>query len=155
MSPDASMREPQTSLAGGCHCGNLRVLFESAHPVSELPLRACTCSFCRTHGVRTTVDPQGRLTIWVRDPEQLSRYRFGGKTADYLICRSCGAYVAAVMQKGDAYVGTLNVNVLDVREIFRQPAIPANYEGEATEERKARRATTWTPTVLPRSSANS
>jgi hypothetical protein len=141
------MRVRQTSLAGGCHCGNIRVQFESDKNPAELPLRACSCSFCRTHAVRTTVDPQGLLRIWIREPELLSRYRFGFKTADYLICRRCGVYVAAVTSDGPTSYGTLNIHVLDVREVFRQPAVAADYEGETADQRRTRRAATWTPTI--------
>ena len=44
---------------GGCHCGNIRVAYLTAKPVSEWPIRACQCSFCRKHGVRATGDPEG------------------------------------------------------------------------------------------------
>jgi hypothetical protein len=138
----------RTSLAGGCHCGNIRILFESDHSPEKLPLRACTCSFCRAHGGISTSDPLGRLQITVRDPALLSRYRFGFKTADFLICRSCGVYVAAVQTEGEACFATLNVNVLDVREVFRQTAVAADYDGEQAVARRARRAATWTPTKL-------
>ncbi len=138
----------RTSLSGGCHCGNIRILFESDQSPEKLTLRACTCSFCRAHGGISTSDPLGRLSITIADPALLGRYRFGLKTADFLICRNCGVYVAAVQTDGAACFATLNVNVLDVREVFRQAAVPADYEGEQAVARKARRAATWTPTKL-------
>lgn len=145
------MSEPRTSMAGGCHCGNLRVSFESPSSPTELQLRACACSFCRSHGVRTTVDPRGKLDIQVREAAELSRYRFGLKTADYLICRRCGIYVAAVLSSGSSSSGLyamLNVNVLDLRERFRQPALALDFEGELESERRIHRIATWTPATL-------
>ena len=83
-------------LRGACHCGQVQVAFETAMSVADLPLRACGCSFCRRHGTKAVADPSGRLTISA-PPNGLNRYRFGLRTADYLICRTCGAYVAAVI----------------------------------------------------------
>lgn len=142
------MTEPRTSMAGGCHCGNIRVDFQSPSSPMELPLRACACSFCRSHGVRTTVDPHGKLDIQVRESAELSRYRFGLKTADYLICRRCGIYVAAVLSSGSSLYAMLNVNVLDLRERFRQPALAMDFEGTLDTERRAHRIATWTPATL-------
>ena len=42
-------------------------------------------------------DPRGRVSIRVREPEQLSRYRFALAMADFLVCRRCGVYLAAVI----------------------------------------------------------
>ena len=142
------MRAAPEMLSGGCHCGNVHVEFESMRSPSELVLRLCTCSFCRAHGARTTVDPQGRLRLRISDASAISRYRFGHKTADFLICQRCGVYVAAIMTHNGASYGTLNVNVLDVREVFRQAGTAVDYEGEQAQERTARRATTWTPATV-------
>ena len=142
------MSEPRTSMAGGCHCGNLRVTFESPSSPTDLPLRACACSFCRSHSVRTTVDPRGKLELVVKEAAELSRYRFGLKTADYLICRRCGVYVAALLSHGSSLYAMLNVNVLDLRERFRQPALAMDFEGNLPSERHAHRIATWTPATF-------
>ncbi|HEX3810276.1 MAG TPA: hypothetical protein VHW02_11330 [Rhizomicrobium sp.] len=72
---------------GGCHCGNLSYVFEASAGLDELGLRADQCSFCPAHGARNTSDPSGKMHIAVRDPVKLARYRFGLKTADFLVCR--------------------------------------------------------------------
>ena len=51
-------------LHGGCHCGALRVEFETRAP-EELPLRECQCTFCRRHGALNTVDANGRVRVVV------------------------------------------------------------------------------------------
>ena len=56
-------------LNGSCHCGNIKVAFETALDPQALPLRACQCAFCRRHGGVTTSDPAGRLVIEINDPE--------------------------------------------------------------------------------------
>src|SRR5262249_49534842 len=82
-------------LHGSCHCGALTVELETAREPRELPVRMCGCTFCRKHRPRYTSDPSGHLTIRIADPASVSRYRFGLRLADFLICRTCGVFVAA------------------------------------------------------------
>jgi hypothetical protein len=132
-----------TTLLGGCHCGALGVAFETAVDPRALPLRACQCSFCRRHGGITTSDPAGRLVIEVRQPELLQRYRFALGITDFLVCRTCGVYVAATMEADGRTLGVVNVNALDDREPFARPAAPMEYGAETVEGREARRAKVW------------
>ena len=86
-----------TTLRGQCHCGNIEVVLTTALSPEQLRLRACTCSFCRRHRARIISDPAGQLEIVVHSDRNLSRYRFGLKTADFLLCRECGVYVGAAI----------------------------------------------------------
>lgn len=138
---DSAMR----TLRGGCHCENIKVVFETSLAPSALQLRACQCSFCVRHGGITTSDPAGQLRIEICDPEQLLRYRFALGVTDFLICRTCGVYVAATMESDGRVLGVLNVNVFDEREPFARRAEPMNYGTERVEDRAARRATVWMP----------
>ncbi len=126
---------------GQCHCGNLQIVFESARAAAELPVRACGCTFCRAHGGLTTTDPAGRLRLGARDPALLNRYRFGWQITDFWICRQCGVYVGATMDR----LGIVNVRALADAAAFTQPPAPMDYDGEAIAERRARRALSWTP----------
>ena len=129
------------TLAGRCHCGNIQISLETRVDPRELPLRACQCTFCRRHGARTTSDPAGRARVTVRDEAELSRYRWGLATADFLVCRRCGVYAAAVLQSW----AVLNANLFDDQEPFRREAQPVDYDGESAEQRIARRRKAWTP----------
>ena len=135
-------------LTGGCHCGNLKVRLESTLPPGQLPVRSCTCAFCVRHGARTTSDPAGRVRISVRDGRRLVRYRFGLRTADFLVCGECGVYVAAVLGRKDAHVATVNVNTLAERALLTREAVEVSYDDESRTERTARRRARWTPAVL-------
>jgi hypothetical protein len=140
------------ALTGGCHCGNVKVVFETALDPTTLSLRACQCSFCRRHGGITTSDPAGRLVIEVLEPGQIHRYRFALGITDFLICRTCGVYVAAAMKAEGATLGVLNVNVLDERVPFARPPTPMEYGAETVEDRGARRAKIWMPVEIQSSS---
>src|SRR5258708_38040170 len=95
-------------LHGKCHCAAIEVSFETTLSPDELEVRACQCSFCRRHGAKTVTDANGRLVISAQEGT-LVRYRFGLCTADFLLCRTCGVYVAAVISDGAGERATLNV----------------------------------------------
>jgi hypothetical protein len=137
-----------TILRGGCHCGNITVGFETALDPTTLSLRACQCSFCRRHGGVTTSGPAGRLVIKVRQAAHLQKYRFALGITDFLICRTCGMYVAAVMESDGRSLGVLNVNVLDEHAPFARPPTPMEYGAEAVEDREMRRAKVWMPVEM-------
>ena len=136
------------AFAGGCHCGAIRLSFETAIAPGDFSVRACGCSFCRSHQTRTVADPAGRLTIAVRDPARLGRYRFGLGTTDFLICRDCGVYIGAVYRDGDGAWGLVNTPALAARSAFAQPATPTDHDAETEAARRARRKSTWTPTTF-------
>lgn len=134
-------------IEGGCHCGNLRLAFHAAGAFEDLPVRACQCSFCRKHNVRATADPDGRLEIAIADAGRLSRYRMGLGITDYIVCASCGVYVAATMEDEEAgrTLATCVVNALDIApERVREPS-PIDYEGETARSRLERRRRRWMP----------
>ena len=136
-------------LTGSCHCGSLQLSFANTLDPAQLPLRACACSFCRRHGARTTSDPNGHVEITVRDKGYLSRYQFALLTAEFLVCKRCGVYVAAVMTgENDELYATVNTNALDARGQFTQNPVTVNYEGEDAASRVARRRVSWTPATI-------
>ncbi len=123
------------------------MLFESDKTPSELGTRTDTCSFCTKHHAIYTADANGQLHITAQNESLIQRYRFGTKTADFLICKTCGVFVAAHMPN-DA-LGVINVHVLDDRADFlATPLQIAELDGETLKARLARRRARWTPTRL-------
>ena len=133
---------------GGCHCGNIRLTFETTRAPGEMELRACLCSFCRKHATRATADPEGHLTIEVTDPALLNRYSFGYRTAAYLLCRTCGVYVAAVTLDETAPRALVIVNALESHRDFTREALAVSYDGEDKAARMKRRREGWTPVTF-------
>jgi hypothetical protein len=84
-----------------------------------------------------------------KQPEFLRRYRFGLRTADFLICRECGTYIAAVLLSGRGAHAAININTLRDAPSGVGPGRPVLRQGESIEERRARRVQTWTPVVGP------
>jgi hypothetical protein len=137
------------TLTGGCHCKNIQVAFETDKAPGDFEPRACDCSFCRQHQTRAVSDPEGKLSITVADGEQLSRYRFGLKSIDFLVCRNCGVYVAPFMpDPGDDHAyASLMISALDERDGFPAP-VTKNYDDQGKEDRADRRRRVWTPATL-------
>jgi hypothetical protein len=130
---------------GGCHCGNLSFVFEATAPLETLGLRADMCGFCRAHGARNTSDPNGAMAIVARDGGLLERYRFGLKTADFLLCRRCGVYIGALLEDEGQGWFTVNVNAFSERPAIDFPIAPHDFDAEDVPTRIARRKRNWTP----------
>ena len=128
---------------GACHCGAVSAEYETNEPVR---LRQDGCGFCSSRGVKSASDPEGRLAL--NASNRLTRYRFGHKTADFLICPACGTYVATHMESPRGAIGVINVVGLNINELRHLPATLTSLEGESTEERLQRRISRWTPMTL-------
>jgi hypothetical protein len=133
-----------------CHCGAVTARYRTALGPSAWSVRACRCSFCRGHGAITTSDPSGSLAFCFEDPTRVSHYRFGGRTADFLICRECGMYVGVQMATDTGRFGILNVLTLRPLLTHLPPAEPVDYGAETAEARRTRREARWTPLVSSR-----
>jgi len=130
---------------GQCHCGALGFEYTTAAAPPAWPVRACQCSFClKHHGVYTS-DPQGSVHFTHRDPAQLSRYRFGHKTADFIFCTRCGSYLGAVTEEDGQALMVMNLHAFDPPIQGLPAAQPMSYEGEDVDKRNTRRASRWTP----------
>ena len=139
-----------TEHGGGCHCGNLVLRLRLAQMPEDSPLRACGCSFCRAHNTCTTSDPRGSVEIWAEDWSLVDPYRFGSRTADFLICRRCGVCIGAVCETTAGSRAVINTNCLDDRAAFIRQPVPTDHENESTEDRIARGAANWTPANIRR-----
>jgi hypothetical protein len=128
---------------GACHCGAVSAAYETSGPVR---LRADGCSFCKTRGVKSASDPEGKLAIV--STQKLTRYRFGHKSADFLICPICGTYVATYMESEGGPIGVINVAGMNIEEFRNLPVTLTSLEGESPEQRIARRVSRWTPMTL-------
>jgi hypothetical protein len=133
---------------GGCHCGNLWIEFETSLNPAEIELRACQCTFCRKHGSLAVTDPAGRLAIAAAHGKSFERYAFGLRTAEYLICKTCGVYVAAVTIGESEPRGIAIVNCLDDRPRFTRAPLAVDYAAESRDQRVERRRRRWTPVTI-------
>ena len=142
------MRESAPTYLARCHCGALTARYQTDLAPSRWSVRADQCSFCRAHGAAMTSDPAGALEFAATDPARLSRYQFGTRTADFLLCGHCGIFLGGTMTHQGRRFGVLNTRALtpSLPELPSPQAV--DFEGETLEARLLRRATRWTPLAL-------
>jgi hypothetical protein len=135
---------------GGCHCGNIHVRLRLSKPPEDQALRACTCSFCRSHTPRIVADAEGLFEVWADDWSLVENYRFGTRTCDFLICRRCGVFIAAVSEFASGTRAVVNANCLDDRGRFISAPAMHEFQEETIESRSERREANWMPALIRR-----
>lgn len=131
-------------ITGSCHCANIRFTLDWAPEPTEIPARACTCSFCRKHGGVWTSCPGGSLAVRVDDPGSVSQYAFGTETARFHICTRCGVVPVVTSQVDGRLYAVVSVNAFDDgfdTGLLRRGAASFDTEDEAA--RLARRQRNW------------
>jgi hypothetical protein len=135
-------------IPGKCHCGNISFSLAWEPEPAQIPARACGCSFCLKHGGVWTSNPKGALKVAVKDPSAVSRYAFGTGTAEFHICARCGVVPVVTSTLDGRLYAVVSVNALEGIDPARIRRAPADFEGEATEARLARRKRNWIPDVV-------
>jgi hypothetical protein len=128
---------------GACHCGNISFALAWEPDPTEIPARACGCSFCVKHGGVWTSNPRGVLKIKVREPSRVGRYGFGTRTAQFHVCSECGVVPVVTSEIEGRIYAVVNVNTFDGVDTALLRRSPANFDGEGTDSRLARRARNW------------
>lgn len=131
---------------GGCHCGNVQLDLELTREPATYRPRACDCDFCRKHGAAYLSDPQGALSIRVRDASDTVNYRQGSGLAECLLCKKCGVMVAVIYRGDDRIIGAVNVKAIDGLTNFASE-VPVSPKVLSAEEKIARWQDIWFPNV--------
>jgi hypothetical protein len=96
------------------------------------------------HGARNWSDPKGTAVIRISDDRSVQRYRFALRTADFYICRICGAYLGAVLTDQEGTWSTLNLRL----SALSVGGDSVSYGAEDETARVERRKRAWTPTSI-------
>ena len=134
-------------IAGSCHCGNITFALTWEPDPSEIPARACTCSFCTKHGGVWTSTPTGSLKVTVGNSSLVSRYAFGTQTAQFHICSQCGVVPVVTSRIEDRLYAVVSVNAFEGVEPSILRRASTTFEGESEETRLARRKRNWIANV--------
>jgi hypothetical protein len=132
---------------GRCHCGNISFSLAWDPDPAEIPARACGCSFCVKHGGVWTSNPRGSLEVRIENPDQVSKYAFGTKTADFHVCARCGIVPVVTSRVDGRLYAVVSVNAFEGVEPARLKRSPANFDGEGSDSRLERRKRNWIPEV--------
>ena len=131
------------STKGSCHCGNIEFQLQLTQAIETYTARACQCSFCRKHNATYISDPQGSLSIQVKQKSELSRYRFASGVVDFLVCKSCGVIPCVTREiEGNLY-GVVNIHTLQDSKALDLVVAPMDYDGEAESAKEQRHQNNW------------
>ena len=144
-SPTSERPHEKADYDGTCHCGAIGFTYRSAVPPAAWAVRACQCRFCRAHDALSVSDPAATIAFRAAEPGMLQRYRFGLKTADFLLCRRCGTYIGAMIDTPRGRFGIVNTHALSDPAPALAAAEPMHYDGEDTAGRVERRENRWSP----------
>jgi hypothetical protein len=128
---------------GACHCGNISFALNWTPDPSEIPARACDCSFCTKHGGVWTSNPKASLKLHVEDPSLVSKYAFGTGTAQFHICSRCGVVPVVTSEIEKRLYAVVSVNAFNDVDPALLHRTPAAFDGESVESRVARRTRNW------------
>jgi hypothetical protein len=128
---------------GKCHCGNISFELAWEPDPTEIPARACDCSFCTKHGGVWTSYPNGALRVEVEDIQLVSQYSFGTRTAVFHVCAHCGIVPVVTSEIDGHTYAVVSVNAFtDVNPGLLRRG-PASFDGEGMDSRLARRKRNW------------
>jgi hypothetical protein len=134
-------------IRGSCHCGNIAFALDWTPAPTEIPARACGCTFCLKHGGVWTSCPTGSVDIEIREAASHSIYSFGTRTADFHVCASCGAVPVVTSEIDGTTYAVVNVNAMEGVDpaLFKRGSV--SFDGEDEAARLARRKKGWIPRV--------
>jgi hypothetical protein len=130
-------------ITGKCHCGNIAFTLDWRPEPTDIPARACDCSFCTKHGGVWTSCPTGSLRVTVGNPSLVSKYAFGTKTADFYVCSACGVAPLVTSRIDGRLYAVVSVNAFENVDPALLRRAGATFEGETEEVRLARRKRNW------------
>jgi hypothetical protein len=128
---------------GKCHCGNISFELTWEPDPLEVPARACTCSFCTKHGGVWTSNPNSSLKVSVQQPSSVSRYSFGTRTAEFLVCSRCGIVPVVTSLVENHLYAVVSVNAFEGVEQSLLRRVSASFDGESVGARLAGRKRNW------------
>src|SRR5262249_5597054 len=101
------------------------------------------CTFCTRHGGVWTSSPSGVLEVVTRDPSLLTRYAFGTRTAEFLVCARCGVVPVVTSRIEGRLYAVVNVHTFEGAAASLVRRVAASFDGEETDARLARRKRNW------------
>jgi hypothetical protein len=134
-------------ITGRCHCGRLSYEVNLPFDGETIPVRRCSCTFCRKHGAVYTSHPEGALRAVVRGGSGHAGYTFATKTAEFHVCSTCGVVPFVTSEIEGTLRAVVNINTFEGIDPAVFVESTSDFDDEDAERRLARRARTWIPSV--------
>jgi len=134
-------------IQGKCHCGNISFSLAWEPSPTEIPARACDCSFCLKHGGVWTSTPKGTLEVTIRNRSLVSAYAHGTRTAEFHVCSRCGIVPFVTSRIDGRLYAVVSVNAFEGVDPSLLRRAPMSFGAEDEDSRLARRKRNWIPDV--------
>lgn len=108
---------------GGCHCGNISYEMQIPNEPASYNPRACDCDFCTKHGASYISDTNGTLSIFIKNKEDLIKYKQGSGLADFLLCKNCGVLVGVCYETNGHIYGSVNSKTVKCEAEFGEDLV--------------------------------
>ena len=137
------MKSDQTIIEGSCHCHNIRFVLQWPGSVADIPVRQCGCTFCQKHAGSWTSNPDASLEVVIANPSNTSRYQFGTKSADFLVCSQCGVVPVVLSEIDNQTYSVVNIKTFDNIDTAQLKCTATDFDGEDIGNRLERRKRNW------------
>lgn len=141
MSTESHFREIHES----CHRGNICITFDWSEIGCSIPVRAYRCDLCSKHMAVWTSYPRGYFKLTNEQIGDVSRYRFGTKITDYLIC---GVMPTVTCLIEATRYRAVNVNTFDNVNPPGLAEAATDFESEAVDTHLSIRKRNCTPKIV-------
>ena len=131
---------------GGCHCGNIALVFNSRLCSTEIEPRACDCDFCQKYAAAYVSDPDGSLEVKIQNRDEILCYTQGSGVAIFTICRVCGVLTFVRHNTDGSIYAAINARTLDEFSSFKDP-VTVSPRKLSVKEKESRWFEIWIPDV--------
>lgn len=133
-------------IKGDCVCGNISYEMHTNLTNEQIPMRICSCPFCRRIGAVYSSDPNGKIIIRIKNEKAVEKRQFATKTSQFIFCSECGVMPLIICPIEGKDYAVINLRCCDdIEDLSR--AQTHHFSGETLEERVNRRKSTWTGDV--------
>ena len=135
-------------IEGSCHCSNIAFAMDWTEFSAALKGRSCGCDFCRMHGATWTSHPEVEVRATIKSADEIIKYQFGHKTAEFYICARCGIVPFAKYDSENGPVAVVNINTFDSIDRDDIECGDTDFDDETVDTRLARRSRNWSPLCI-------
>ena len=128
---------------GKCHCGNIRFALTWDPDPSEIPARACTCSFCVKHGGCGPRTPPVSSKWRSRTRRSFPRTPSGPELPSSMSASGAASYRWSRSLIEERLYAVVSVNAFEGVDPSLLGRASASFDGEGTDTRLERRKRNW------------
>ena len=133
------------SYEGGCSCKNIVISLFLDSELSQHTPRACQCSYCKKKNAAYISFSDWRMEVKIKNSDQINKFRFSTRTADFVSCKICDELIYVVSK-----IGNINYSVVNITA-FKNIKFPGpeecDFDSEIQSERLIRRELNWISNV--------